>query len=86
MTFYNFKLWYPEVNFVADCVTVIELLLARPHREESSRRSFLKTRSAAEYPNFNFVKFEKSLILFLEGLPLVNDYFERKENDKNNHK
>ena len=78
MTFYNFKLWYPEVNFVADCVTVIELLFARPPGEESSRRSLW---SAAEYLNFNFVKFEISLILFLEGLPLVNDYFERKEND-----
>tara|TARA_R100000231_G_scaffold2826_1_gene5166 strand:- start:1147 stop:1398 length:252 start_codon:yes stop_codon:yes gene_type:complete len=78
MTFYNFKLWYPEVNFVADCVTVIEPLFARPHRERPSRPSLC---SAAEYPNFNFVKFEISLILFLEGLPLVNDYFERKEND-----
>ena len=83
MTFYNFKLWYPEVNFVADCVTVIEPPFARPHREESSRPSL---QSAAEYLNFDFVKFELSLILFLEGLPLVNDYFERKENDKNNHK
>ena len=75
MTFYNFKLWYPEVNFVAECVTVIELLFARPPGEESSRRSFLKMRSAAECLNFNFVKFKISLILFLEGLPLVNRLF-----------
>ena len=58
-------------------MTVIELLFARPPGEGLSRQSLKIAVSISNY-FFHFVKFEISLILFLEGLPLVNDYFERK--------